>query len=281
MPSNTAAYLTATGVPLEVKEAPYLEPKEDEIVIKIGAVAINPVDYFQQLMGPDVFKWLEYLTILGYDVAGEVEAAGPGVTRFKVGDRVAGFTSTGGFQEHVVLSEHMASPIPESLAYKDAAVLPMGISVGTKALFHEDYLALDLPSTTYPTPPKGKTLLVWGGPTSVGSNTIQLAIAAGYEVITTASPRNFDFCRGLGASQVFDYNSPTVKDELVARVQGQDHGRGRRQRGRGQGYLPGYCRRVRRRGSEHRGQEAPVPGHGAGLPHTRGRRDQVRAGAAA
>jgi NADPH:quinone reductase-like Zn-dependent oxidoreductase len=138
MPSNTAAYLTATGAPLQVKEAPYPEPNESEIVIKTGAVAINPTDFSQQLMGPDVFKWLKYPAILGYDVAGQVEATGSAVTRFKVGDRVAGLTNAGGFQEHAILSEHMTFVIPESIAYETAAVLPMGVSVATKALFHKD-----------------------------------------------------------------------------------------------------------------------------------------------
>lgn len=219
MPSNTAAHLTATGAPLEVKEAPYPEPKQDEIVIKTRAVAINPTDYAQQLLGPDVFSWLKYPAILGYDVAGQVEATGSGVTKFKIGDRVAGLTSAGGFQEYTVLSEHIAFAIPDSVGYEAAAVLPMGVSVATEALFHRDYLALDLPSTS-PTP-KGQTVLIWGGSTSVGSNAIQLAVAAGYEVITTASPHNFDYCKRLGASQVFDYNSATVEDELVAAFKGK------------------------------------------------------------
>lgn len=78
----------------------------------------------------------------------------------------------------------------------------MGVSVATKALFHRDFLALDLPSAS--SSPKGETVLIWGGSTSVGSNVIQLAVAAGYEVITTASPGRFEYLRGLGASQVFD-----------------------------------------------------------------------------
>lgn len=60
-----------------------------------------------------------------------------------------------------------------------------------------------------------KTLLVWGGTTSIGCNAIQLAIAAGYEVITTASLKDFDFVKKLGASQVFDYESKTIVDDLV------------------------------------------------------------------
>lgn len=218
MASNRAAFLTATKAPLEVKEVPYPTPNDTEIVVKNRAIAINPVDWFQQEMGPEVIPFLKYPAILGYDIAGEVEALGSGVTKFKVGDRVAGLVNQG-FQEHVVLAEHMTSTIPSSVTFEQAAALPMGVSVATKALFHKDYLSLDLPSASLG--PKQETVLIWGGSTSVGSNAIQLAAAAGYEVITTASPHRFDYVKGLGAAQVFDYNSPTVKDDVVAAVQGK------------------------------------------------------------
>lgn len=201
MPSNKAAVLTATKAPLEIKEVPYPTPNENEIIVKNRAVAINPVDWFQQEMGPEVIPFLKYPAILGYDVAGEVETLGSGVTKFKVGDRVAGLVQQG-FQEHVLLSEHMVTTIPSSVAFEQAAALPMGVSVATKALFHKNFLALDLPSASSSL--KGETILIWGGSTSVGSNVIQLAVAAGYEVITTASPGRFEYVRGLGASQVFD-----------------------------------------------------------------------------
>lgn len=201
MPSNRAAVLKATKAPLEIEEAPYPTPSENEIVVKNRAIAINPVDWFQQEMGPEKIPFLKYPAILGYDIAGEVEAVGSGVTKFKVGDRVAGLVNQG-FQEHVLLSEHMATTIPNSVDFAQGAALPMGVSVATKALFHKDFLGLDLPSAS-PTP-KQETVLIWGGSTSVGSNVIQLAVAAGYEVITTASPSRFEYLKGLGASQVFD-----------------------------------------------------------------------------
>ncbi|KKY29858.1 putative zinc-binding alcohol dehydrogenase domain-containing protein cipb [Diaporthe ampelina] len=218
MPSNRAAILTATKAPLEIKEVPCPTPDEREIIVKNRAVAINPVDWFQQEKGPEVIPFLKYPAILGYDIAGEVEAVGPGVTKFKAGDRVAGLVNQG-FQQHVLLSEHMATAIPSSVTFEQAAALPMGVSVATKALFHKDFLALDLPSAS--PSPKQETVLIWGGSTSVGSNVIQLAVAAGYEVITTASPQRFQYVKGLGASQVFDYESPTVKDDLVAAFKGK------------------------------------------------------------
>lgn len=98
-------------------------------------------------------------------------------------------------------------------------LITRGVSVATKALFHKDMLAGDLPSLS-PTP-KAAALLIWGGSTSVGSCAIQLAAAAGYEVITTASPRNFDRVLRLGATQVFDYDSPTVRRDLLAAFAGK------------------------------------------------------------
>lgn len=79
-------------------------------------------------------------------------------------------------------------------------------------MFEKDQLGLQYP--TIPSKPTGKTLLVWGGSTSVGCNAIQLAVAAGYEVFTTCSPKNYDYVRTLGASRVFDYNSKTVVTDL-------------------------------------------------------------------
>jgi hypothetical protein len=70
--------------------------------------------------------------------------------------------------------------------------------------------------------PTGKTLLVWGGSTSVGSNAIQLAVAAGYDVITTASPRNFAYVKRLGAREAFDYRSKTVVSDIVSALRGRE-----------------------------------------------------------
>lgn len=218
MPSNTAAYLTATKAPLEVKSAPYPTPADDEIIIKTHAVAFNPVDYALQEHGPETFPWLKFPAILGFDAAGDVVSIGPLVTEFKVGDRVAGFAA-GGLQEYAPLSEHLTTSIPHSLTWEQAAVLPMGVSVSTKLLFHKDMLALDLPSLE--PAHKEETVLIWGGSTSMGSCAIQLAVAAGYEVITTASLHNFEYVKALGASQVFDHSSPTVKGDLIAAFQGR------------------------------------------------------------
>ena len=197
MPHNTAAWLTSSKANiLEVRSAPYTSPHEDQIVIKNGAVAINPIDWLKQDKPGMVYPWIKSPFILGTDVAGEVVDVGSAVTRFKVGDRVVAHaagtnqkrnTATeSAFQAYTVLLPHMTSPIPATLSYESAAVIPLGLSTAATGLFQDDQLALQLPSVP-PKSPTNKTLLVWGGSTSVGSNAIQLAVAAGYEVITVSN----------------------------------------------------------------------------------------------
>ena len=229
MPANTAAWLPAKGVKLEVGPAPYTAPGAGEIVVENRAVAINPVDWAIPLFGQMIFPWIKRPMVLGEDVAGVVVEVGPGVTRFKVGDRVVGHAlgikkehnrpAEGAFQAYTVLVETMAAPIPDSLAFENAAVLPLGLSTAACGLFQKDYLGLRLPSKN--PAPTGKTLLVWGGSTSVGSNAIQLAVAAGYEVFTTASPRNFDYVKRLGASAAFDYNARSAVADVIGALKGK------------------------------------------------------------
>ncbi|KAL3429578.1 chaperonin 10-like protein [Aspergillus tetrazonus] len=229
-PSNRAAWITAEKAhPLEVKEAPYISPKENEIVIHNCAIALNPVDYARQLLGARLFPWTTYPAIYGTDVAGEVVEVGSGATsRFKPGDRVVGLGSElknnnpaeGAFQDYVVLQSQLVSHIPPSLSFEDASVIPLGISTASCGLFQKDHLALQFP-TEPRAPSTGETVLIWAGSSSVGSNAIQLAVAAGYEVFTTASPKNFEYVKSLGASQVWDYKSPTIVEDIISAFTGK------------------------------------------------------------
>jgi len=229
MPTNAAAWLPAPRTPLEVGPAEYTAPGADEIVVKNSAVAINPLDWILQLVGNVIYPWVKYPFVVGTDVAGEVVEVGSAVTRFAIGDRVLALATgsdpdtksaaRGAFQQYTVVLERMASPIPDSLPFADAAVLPLALSTAACALFQKDHLALQYPSAN-PTP-TGQTVLITGGSTSVGSNAIQLAVAAGYEVVTTASPRSADYVRSLGATTVVDYASPTVVADLVEALRGK------------------------------------------------------------
>lgn len=228
MASNSAAWLIEPKAkPFEIKPAPLWEPGENEILVRNHAVAINPIDEAFQTRA--IFP-LKYPTILGHDLAGEVVAVGSNVTNFKPGTRVLGHAvgmSTGrhqdnAFQTNTILNTNMASEIPDDLPYEKAAVIPLGLSTAAAGLFQDDLLNLKLPTEpTAPAGSAGQTILIWGGASSVGCNAIQLAVAAGYSVITTASPKNFDLVKKLGASETFDYNSPTVVDDIVAAFKGK------------------------------------------------------------
>jgi len=227
--TNTAAWFTPGRADLKVEAAPYTPPRAHEIVVRTHAVSINPVDWLLPYIGRFAYPWLRSRTVAGTDLAGEVVEVGPEVTRFRVGDRVLALAvgteksrnapAEGAFQQYAVVLDHLTSPIPDGLSYEQAAVLPLGLSTAASGLFQKDQLALAYPSAS--PEPTGQTLLVWGGATSVGSNAIQLAVAAGYEVVTTASPRNFDYVKALGASQAFDYRSKTVVPDLIAALRGK------------------------------------------------------------
>ena len=229
-PTNHAMWLPAKGGALELASAPMPIAGHGQLVVRVAAVAVNPVDWIVQRMGGLGFPWLRYPLVLGWDVAGEVVAIGDGVTRFAVGDPVVGLAvgqdkavndpAEGGFQHYVRLRESMTSPIPTTLSFEQAAVLPLGLATAACALFQKGHLALDYPSAS--PSPTGKTVLVWGGSTSVGSNAVQLAVAAGYEVIATASPPNHAFLRQLGAATVYDYRSPTIVRDLIAAMTGRN-----------------------------------------------------------
>lgn len=93
-------------------------------------------------------------------------------------------------------------------------MLPQAISTAAAGLFLKESLDLPIPPPTG-VKPTGKSILVWGGASSVGATTIQIAVAAGLTVITTASTHNHELVKSLGATAVFDYKSPTVVGDIV------------------------------------------------------------------
>ena len=225
MLTNHAAYLTAKETsPLEIREAPYSLPATNEIVIRVRAIAVNPVDAIIQTKE----LWpLTYPQILGCDIAGSVVEIGDSVTRFKTNDRVIGFaqgglddnTKTAGFQEYVVLPTNLVCEIPNDLSFEQACVIPLTFSTMSAALYLQDLMALPYPSES----PKetGTTLLVWGASTALGLQAMQLARASGVEIVATASEKNFGLVKNFGAAQVLDYKSPQIVDELIRALTGK------------------------------------------------------------
>lgn len=149
------------------------------------------------------------------------------MTKVKKGDRVLGHCvslATGsnaqaGFQNYTVVPEITVSPIPDTLSFEQAAVIPLGLSTAAAGLYQTDTLKLPYPTAGSPKS-TGTSILVWGGSSSVGANTIQLAVASGVQVVATCSKRNFDFVKALGATHAIDYNDPSAVDEIVKALQG-------------------------------------------------------------
>ena len=218
--NNRAAWLKREkAATLAVEEAPYWEPGADEIVVKTTAVAINPVDWGRQARGILIKS---YPTILGNDITGEIVSIGSAVSEFKVGDRVFGDSMSiatgdpkyGAFQEYPVMKPPRIAKVPSNITNAEAAVLPLGLDTAAACLFPKDKLGLAMPPSSAG---GGKTLIIWGGSSSVGACAIQLAVAAGYAVVAVASERNHEFCKSLGASQVFHYDDDSaITERMVA-----------------------------------------------------------------
>lgn len=215
--ANRAVWQDACGVPGVVRDNSLPtndELGENKVLIKVHAWAINPCDHM--LQDRDMGK---YPIILGCDVSGTVEAVVPGsiaASQFQVGDRVFGFTANSGFQDYVALEDKLMAKIPGDMAYREAVVLGLCSATSAMLLFGKDYLHLDYPKKELPK--NGKSVLVWGGSSAVGSSAIQLAKGAGYDVIATCSKKNFDNVKGLGAVQVFDYKHPDVTEKVAAEL---------------------------------------------------------------
>ena len=131
MPENTALWLNAKRAPLTVGPAPYTAPRADEIVVRVRAVAVNPMDRLQQTMGDIFTPWTPYPFVVGSDVAGEVVEVGSGrhaLSRRRPRGRLCrrlgqerNRAAEGAFQDYVVLLAHMAAPIPDAMSFEDAA----------------------------------------------------------------------------------------------------------------------------------------------------------------
>jgi NADPH:quinone reductase-like Zn-dependent oxidoreductase len=179
------------------------EPAADEVLIKIQATGVNPVDWkIAEGFGKG---WLGHAMphTLGCEVAGVVEAVGSTVKNFQVGDAVFGYTSLareGTYAEYIAAKQSEITAKPASLDFINAAALSVGALTSWQAIFDQAGLAA------------GQKILVHAASGGVGSMAVQLAKAKGAYVIGTASARNADFVKSLGADEVIDYTSIKFED---------------------------------------------------------------------
>lgn len=229
MSDNTAAWIDSPYADLIIREAPMPKPGPGQLLLEVRAVAVNPLDAIIQSNGAVMYGWLQYPVILGEDVAGVVVETGAGVNGFAIGDRVVAYAiglekgrdavAESGFQAYVAVDASLAAILPATIAFEDAAVLPLALSTAAAGLFEKDQLGLDY-SRLGNAAHRAEVVVVWGGATAVGGNAIQLARAAGYRVITTASAKNHDQMRRLGADGVFDYHDPEAANQIIEEIGG-------------------------------------------------------------
>lgn len=203
-----AAYIQEQGPPdvIQYGELPDPAPSEGQVLVRVGAVAVNPIDTY--IRGGMVAAQLSYPYVPGCDLAGTVEAVGPGVTRFSPGQRVWGSNQgiagrQGTFSELCAVDEQWLYPTSEKASDSAAAASAL---VGITA-----HLGLFLHGGLQP----GNRVFVNGGAGGVGAAVVQLAVAAGSQVVTTAGdPDKAEFCRTLGAAGVLDYRHPDLDKSL-------------------------------------------------------------------
>lgn len=233
---HSALWLDSTRGSLRVGSAPVPTPGPGDVIVRARAVAVNPIDGLGGVARRVVLPWLHYPAVLGSDVAGEVVAIGSSVQGMTIGDRVVGYAvgveknrnnpAEGAFQSHVALMARMCSVLPDAISFEAAAVLPLALTTAAAGLFEKDQLDLVLP-TAKPTEPtakpteQGQTVVIFGGATSVGMNAIQLARNAGYDVIATASTRNFEFLQSLGDGALVDYHDSDVIEKINRHLDGR------------------------------------------------------------
>ncbi|MFF4322475.1 NADP-dependent oxidoreductase [Streptomyces sp. NPDC001568] len=183
------------------------EPGLGEILVRVHAAGVNPVDWKTRASGA-LIAWGE-TPILGWDVSGTVEAVGPGVTLHRAGDEVFGMPlfprQAGGYAEYVVAPARHFARKPASLDHVQAAALPLAALTAWQAL-------VDTAGVT-----AGQRVLVHAAAGGVGHLAVQIAKARGAYVIGTASAAKHELLRGLGADELVDYREQDFT-EVVSEV---------------------------------------------------------------
>ena len=190
---------------LAIIDIPKPKISANDVLVKVTAVGLNPVDFKVIENGVDTWTFPH---IVGMDVVGEIVELGEHVTQFQIGDRVAGhgnLTKQGCLAEFASVPAYQLTKIPDNISHTDAAALLCNGLTAYQALFRKATLA------------NKKTILIHAGSGGVGSIAIQLAKMVGLTVYTTAQ---FDFVKSLGADVVIDYKTENVSRRIAELTDG-------------------------------------------------------------
>lgn len=189
---------------LKLESVDVPQPKADEVLIKVRAASVNPVDYKIRAGQYPPVKEQQLPKVLGRDVSGTIERCGRAVRDLKEGDAVYAMLdgASGGYAEYVTIKANLCSPKPESLDYSEAAAIPLAGLTAWQGLFDEGNLHA------------GQRVLIHGGAGGVGHLAIQFAKAKGATVCTTVSSHDVEFVRSLGADEVVDYKTERFEEKV-------------------------------------------------------------------
>jgi NADPH:quinone reductase-like Zn-dependent oxidoreductase len=192
---------------LKIQEIARPVPAADEILIKVYASSINPVDWVVRNGGNDFLRpYLKLPMTLGWDAAGIVEETGSDVTTFKKGDEVYGIPnfpgSNGSYAEYCAAKASQFALKPKSISFNEASGVPLTGLVAWNGLFELGKLQA------------GQRIFIHGASGGVGSFAVQFAKAKGAYVIGSASASNQDFLRQIGADEVIDYKTQKFEELL-------------------------------------------------------------------
>jgi NADPH:quinone reductase-like Zn-dependent oxidoreductase len=185
---------------LKYQDAPKPEPKDDEILVRVIAAAVNPVDsYVRQ----GRFGKRDGPMIIGSDIAGVVEKTGANAKKFKSGDAVYCYLSVtrgGAYAQYAIARESETALKPKNISFEQAAAVPLAGTTAWQALIDSGKIE------------RGQTVLIHGGSGGVGSFAIPIAKARGANVIATASTEHQPILKQLGVDQAIDYKTTKFED---------------------------------------------------------------------
>jgi NADPH:quinone reductase-like Zn-dependent oxidoreductase len=192
---------------IHLADLPTPQPGPGEVLIRVACAGVNPADWKTREGWLAPFFTYRFPFVLGFDLAGTVEAVGPGVSGPRVGERVVAYSKQGlgeggAYAEYALAFAQAAVPLPDHVGFAEAATLPTAGVTAYEAVFEAGGLR------------GGQALLVHGGAGGVGSFAIQLGRHAGADVAATCSEANFDYVRGLGAGRAIGYGDGSVLDAV-------------------------------------------------------------------
>ncbi|SMF81174.1 NADP-dependent oxidoreductase [Pseudobacteriovorax antillogorgiicola] len=190
---------------LTLSEIPKPNVGSDEVLIKVRAAGINPVDWKIAEGYLKEFLPHQLPLTLGWDVAGEIAELGDQVSDFKVGDAVytrPEISRDGGFAEYIVVKANEVAGKPKSASFAEAAAVPLAALTAWQGLF--DVMQLE----------PGATVLIHAAAGGVGHFAVQIAKAKGLRVIGTASARNQEFLKEIGVDEFIDYTKTDFSEVL-------------------------------------------------------------------